>query len=173
MVAKSLSGRGPVANARRGAIGLHCNFQERPKFEGVASGFQMTTVIGDKGPEAGSPNLKGTRILLVEDSWQLGMALKSLLRSFDADVDGPVATTKDAERLISEHVPDAAIIDVNLRQGERSYGLIDQLVGRGVPVVVTSGYSDLPMVSAKAHILAKPISEEKLIAILRTVTNRS
>ena len=129
----------------------------------------MTAVSGDDAPEAGSPNLKGMRILLVEDSWQLGMALKSLLRSFDAEVDGPVATTSDAERLISERVPDAAIIDVNLRQGERSYGLIDRLVGQGVPVVVTSGYSDLPMVPAKAHILEKPISEEKLIAILRSV----
>ena len=133
----------------------------------------MSAVIGNEGREAGSPDLRGMRILLVEDSWQLGMALKSLLRRFDADVDGPVATTKDAENLISQNVPDAAIIDVNLRQGERSYGLIDQLVGRGVPVVVTSGYSDLPMVSAKAHILEKPISEEKLIAILRSVTNRS
>lgn len=131
----------------------------------------MTAVSGDDAPEAGSPNLKGMRILLVEDSWQLGMALKSLLRSFDAEVDGPVATTSDAERLISEHVPDAAIIDVNLRQGERSYGLIDRLVGQGVPVVVTSGYSDLPMVPAKAHILEKPISEEKLIAILRSVAD--
>ena len=129
----------------------------------------MTAVSGDDAPEAGSPNLKGMRILLVEDSWQLGMALKSLLRSFDAEVDGPVATTSDAERLISERVPDAAIIDVNLRQGERSYGLIDRLVGQGVPVVVTSGYSDLPTVPAKAHILEKPISEEKLIAILRSV----
>jgi DNA-binding NtrC family response regulator len=129
----------------------------------------MTAVSGDDAPEAGSPNLKGMRILLVEDSWQLGMALKSLLRSFDAEVDGPVATTSDAERLISERVPDAAIIDVNLRQGERSYGLIDRLVGQGVPVVVISGYSDLPTVPAKAHILEKPISEEKLIAILRSV----
>ena len=129
----------------------------------------MNAVSGDDAPEAGSPNLKGMRILLVEDSWQLGMALKSLLRSFDAEVDGPVATTSDAERLISGHVPDAAIIDVNLRQGERSYGLIDRLVAQGVPVVVTSGYSDLPMVPAKAHILEKPISEEKLIAILRSV----
>ncbi|MGA8423156.1 MAG: response regulator, partial [Pseudolabrys sp.] len=138
---------------------------------GVASGFQMNAASGDDAPEAGLPNLKGKRILLVEDSWQLGMALKSLLRSFDAEVDGPAATTSDAERLISEHAPDAAIIDVNLRQGERSYGLIDRLIGQGVPVVVTSGYSDLPMVSAKAHILEKPISEEKLIAILRLVTN--
>lgn len=124
---------------------------------------------GDKTPGAESPNLRGMRVLLVEDSWQLGMALKSLLRSFDAEVDGPVATTADAERLISEHVPDAAIIDINLRQGERSYGLIDRLIGLDVPVIVTSGYSDLPMVPAKAHILEKPISEERLIAILHSV----
>lgn len=124
---------------------------------------------GDETPGAELPSLKGMRVLLVEDSWQLGMALKSLLRSFDAEVDGPVATTADAERLISEHVPDAAVIDINLRQGERSYGLIDLLIGLDVPVIVTSGYSDLPMVPAKAHILEKPISEERLIAILRSV----
>ena len=124
---------------------------------------------GDETSGAESPNLRGMRVLLVEDSWQLGMALKSLLRSFDAEVDGPVATTADAERLISEHVPDAAVIDINLRQGERSYGLIDRLIGMDVPVIVTSGYSDLPMVPAKAHILEKPISEERLIAILCSV----
>jgi DNA-binding NtrC family response regulator len=124
---------------------------------------------GDETSGAESPNLRGMRVLLVEDSWQLGMALKSLLRSLDAEVDGPVATTADAERLISEHVPDAAIIDINLRQGERSYGLIDRLIGVDVPVIVTSGYSDLPMVPAKAHILEKPISEERLIAILCSV----
>ena len=124
---------------------------------------------GDETPGAELPSLKGMRVLLVEDSWQLGMALKSLLRSFDAEVDGPVATTADAERLISEHVPDAAVIDINLRQGERSYGLIDLLIGLDVPVIVTSGYSDLPMVPAKAHILEKPISEERLIAILHSV----
>jgi len=124
---------------------------------------------GDETSGAESPNLRGMRVLLVEDSWQLGTALKSLLRSFDAEVDGPVATTADAERLISEHVPDAAVIDINLRQGERSYGLIDRLIGLDVPVIVTSGYSDLPMVPAKAHILEKPISEERLIAILRSV----
>jgi DNA-binding NtrC family response regulator len=128
----------------------------------------MTPFNGET-PGAEALNLRGKRVLLVEDSWQLGMALKSLLRSFDAEVDGPVATTADADHLISEHVPDVAVVDINLRQGERSYGLIDRLIGQGVLVVVTSGYSDLPLVPAKAHILEKPISEEKLIAILRSV----
>lgn len=133
----------------------------------------MALMNGDSASDAGSSDLKGMRILLVEDSWQLGIALKSLLRSFDAEVDGPVATTGDADRLISANIPDAAIVDVNLRQGERSYGLIDRLIGQGVPVVVTSGYSDLPMVPDKAHILEKPISEDKLLAILRSVASTS
>ena len=132
----------------------------------------MTPFNGET-PDAESLNLRGIRVLLVEDSWQLGMALKSLLRSLDAEVDGPVATTADAEHLISEHIPDAAVVDINLRQGERSYGLIDRLIGQGVLVIVTSGYSDLPMVPAQAHILEKPISEEKLIAILRAAADRS
>jgi len=129
----------------------------------------MSPSNGDDAATARSSSLRGMRILLVEDSWQLGMALKSLLRSLDAEVDGPVATMIDAEHLISERVPDAAVVDINLRQGERSYGLIDRLVGRGVPVIVTSGYSDLPKVPTEAHVLEKPISEEKLIAILRSV----
>src|SRR5215468_2651789 len=127
------------------------------------------TAFNGEIPEAELPTLSGMRVLLVEDSWQLGMALKSLLRSLDAEVDGPVATTADAETLISEHIPDAAVVDINLRQGERSYGLIDRLIGQGVPVIVTSGYSDLPNVPAQAHILEKPVTEEKLIKILRSV----
>ena len=120
---------------------------------------------GDETSGAESPNLRGMRVLLVEDSWQLGMALKSLLRSFDAEVDGPVATTADADRLISEHVPDAAVIDINLRQGERSYGLIDLLISLDVPVIVTSGYSDLPMVPAKAHILDGRVLNFKFVGV--------
>jgi hypothetical protein len=33
----------------------------------------MSAVIGNEGREAGSPDLKGMRILLVEDSWQMSM----------------------------------------------------------------------------------------------------
>ena len=128
----------------------------------------MSPLSGDE-TSGELPTLSGMRVLLVEDSWQLGMALKSLLLSLDAEVDGPVATTADAETLISEHIPDAAVVDINLRQGERSYGLIDRLIGQGVPVIVTSGYSDLPNVPAQAHILEKPVTEEKLIKILRSV----
>ncbi len=40
---------------------------------------------------------------------------------------GPVATSTDALRLASEQPPDAALIDFDLRDGERADGLIQLL----------------------------------------------
>jgi CheY-like chemotaxis protein len=122
-------------------------------------------------PGTGASDLDGLRILLVEDSWHVGTALRSLLRVWGADVVGPAATTADAERLISERAPDVALIDINLRGGERAYDLIDRLHGRGIRVVVISGYSDVPLALAKAvAILPKPVDEAQLLASLRPMT---
>jgi CheY-like chemotaxis protein len=122
-------------------------------------------------PGTGASDLNGLRILLVEDSWHVATALRSLLRVWGADVVGPAATTADAERLISERAPDVALIDINLRGGERAYDLIDRLHGRGIRVVVISGYSDVPLALAKAvAILPKPVDEAQLLASLRPMT---
>src|ERR1051325_3486708 len=76
---------------------------------------------------SGSSELKGARILLVEDSWHVGNAIKRLLRALGADVAGPAATAADADRLVAERTPDVAIVDMNLRGGERANDLIDRL----------------------------------------------
>jgi CheY-like chemotaxis protein len=128
----------------------------------------MTPAKDQDAPVTESMDLKGVRILLVEDSWHLGIALKNQLRALGADVTGPVATAADAERLISERAPDAALVDFNLRGGERADRLIDRLHDQGVRVIVTSGYAVLPLASGKAAaILQKPIDEAQLIAALR------
>ena len=110
-------------------------------------------------------------ILVVEDSWHIGIALKSLLRALGAEVAGPIATTAEAERLISEQVPDVALVDFNLRGGELAHGLIDRLNDQGIPVIAISGYAVLPLAPEKvAAILQKPIIEAQLLAALRQVT---
>jgi len=115
--------------------------------------------------------LSGLRVLLVEDSWHVGVALRRLLQVWGADVVGPAATTADAERLISEHVPDVALIDVNLRGGELAYGMIDSLHDRGIRVVVISGYADVSPAQGKAAaFLQKPVNEAQLLAVLRPMT---
>ena len=113
-------------------------------------------------------DLQGVHVLLVEDSWHLGVAMKRLLALHGADVAGPAATTAEAERLIAERVPDVALVDFNLRDDERADGLIDRLHDQGVPIVVVSGYAVFPMAPEKvAAILQKPITESQLLATLR------
>jgi DNA-binding NtrC family response regulator len=136
-------------------------------WDAIPSGYPMTSSKAHD-PSGAAFDLKDLRILLVEDSWPVGMALKRLLRALGAQVIGPVATTADAEQLISEHIPAAALVDINLRGGERAYGLIDRLHEQGVRVVVMSGYGDLPLALGKvAAILRKPMSNEQLLAALR------
>jgi hypothetical protein len=61
-----------------------------------------------------------------------------------------------------------AIVDINLRHGERSYGLIDCLYDRGIRVVVMTGYAETALPQGKAAvILQKPIREHVLLATLR------
>ena len=120
-------------------------FWRQTQPEALASGFSMTSSSAQDPSEPEPLDLKGVRILVVEDSWLLGINLKSLLRALGADVLGPVATTSDAERLISGHLPDAALVDFSLRGDELAHGLIDRLHNQGVRVVVISGYADLPL----------------------------
>ena len=116
---------------------------------------------------SGSSELKGARILLVEDSWHVGNAIKRLLRTLGADVAGPAATIADAERLVAERTPDVAIVDINLRDGERANHLIDRLHEQRIPVVVITGYTAVSLPSGKVEaILQKPVSVEKFLAIL-------
>ncbi len=124
-------------------------------------------------PTSGSSELKGARILLVEDSWHVGNAIRRLLRALGADVAGPVATIADAERLIAERKPDVAIVDINLRDGERANPLLDRLQEEGVPVIVITGYTEVSLQPGKVEaILQKPVNVEQFLAILRPIVAR-
>lgn len=123
--------------------------------------------------DGGAGDLSGIRILVVEDSWHIGTALKSLLRALEAEVLGPVATPAEAERLISEQMPDACIVDFNLRGGELANGLIDKLNELGIRVIVISGYASVPIAPGKAAaILQKPLVESQLLAALRPLAGQ-
>ena len=114
--------------------------------------------------------LKGLRVLLVEDAWHVGEALKEVLLSMGAEVDGPVATIAEAECLLSERTPDLALVDIYLRDGERADRLIDRLNDQDVSVVVISSYEVLPGVATKvAGFLRKPFTSPQLLATLKPV----
>jgi DNA-binding response OmpR family regulator len=120
-----------------------------------------------------SLDLRGVRVLLVEDTWQVGAALKRLLEDLGANVVGPAATVAEAERLIAEHSPDIALVDVKLRSDELSYGLVGDLHRQGISVIITSGYAVLPERLEKvAAIVKKPFTAQDLLAAVRQVASR-
>jgi DNA-binding NtrC family response regulator len=102
--------------------------------------------------------LAGKRVLVVEDTWVVANSLQSLLEEAGLVVFGPSATIADAERLVSEQVPQLAVVDLKLN-GEMAHDFIDCLHDRGVSVVVVSGLVSKPPAKAAA-ILQKTFSED-------------
>jgi DNA-binding NtrC family response regulator len=120
----------------------------------------------------GIPELRGLRVLIVEDTWQVANALQTLLEEVGASVLGPAATLDGAERLLATQTPEVAIVDVNLR-GEMAYGLIDHLNDRGVRVVIMSGYAVLQVAQAKVFaVLQKPFDAKSLLAVLHQAARK-
>jgi DNA-binding NtrC family response regulator len=108
----------------------------------------------------------------VEDTWHVANALKALLEELGASVAGPAATLNDAERLLAAHVPEVAIVDINLK-GEMAYGLIDRLNDRGARIVVMSGYAVPQVVQAKVFaVLQKPFNAKALLAVLHQAAGK-
>ena len=112
-------------------------------------------------------DLKGVRVLVVEDHWHVANALKSFLEAEGMKVIGPAATTAGAQRLATEQKPDLAVVDIHLRL-ETAYVLIHQLDDQGVRVVVLTGYAVLPALTTKvAAVLQKPFNAPELLGALR------
>ncbi|MGB7745025.1 MAG: 3-phosphoshikimate 1-carboxyvinyltransferase, partial [Terracidiphilus sp.] len=65
----------------------------------------------------GGVRIRDAKELRVKESDRIALVAQNL-RAMGAEVVGPVATAADADRLISEQIPDVSIVDFNLRGGE-------------------------------------------------------
>ena len=82
------------------------------------------------------------RILIVEDEPLIAMMLEDFLDALDKQVAGTADTVSTALDLVAAGGIDGAILDVNLRGGEKSTAIADALARRGVPFVFATGGSD-------------------------------
>jgi len=117
-----------------------------------------------------SDDLRGLRILVVEDSPVVADALKQHLELFGATVVGPAATTAEAKEAIMAGRPDVAMVDFHLR-GENSYTLIAELRQEGIPVIMLSGSieSSASALHEGVVMLEKPVTEEQMLEHLRPI----
>ena len=116
-------------------------------------------------------SLNGISVLVVEDSWHVASAIKSVIENAGMEVVALAATVTDAERILAKHSPEVAVVDINLH-GEETYGVIEQLFSASIPVIIISGYEVLPAFTERAEaILKKPIRASVLLGTLQRIAS--
>jgi two-component SAPR family response regulator len=115
--------------------------------------------------------LDGLKVLIVEDQFLLADELSLLIEQYGAKVIGPAGTVASALRLLGEHSPDIALLDVNLG-AERVYPVADELLRTGVPFVFMTGYdSDAVDERFSVHpLVEKPVHARLVIQTLSNVS---
>jgi CheY-like chemotaxis protein len=82
------------------------------------------------------------QILIVEDEPLIAMMLEDFLDVLDKQAAGVVDTVADALARVAIGDMDAAILDVNLRGGEKSTAVAEALAAKNIPFVFATGGGD-------------------------------
>lgn len=104
-----------------------------------------------------------TKVLVVEDEPLIAIDIETVLESLGCDIVGPTAFLAEAFDLATRESFDCAILDVNVRGGPITP--VAQLLNeRGIPVLITTGYSDWALAEALTNVprLQKPYTTEQL-----------
>jgi DNA-binding NarL/FixJ family response regulator len=127
------------------------------------------------GLPIGSVELRGLRILLVEDEFLVAMELETMLQDLGGEVIGPLGSLDEAVAVAREEALDLAVLDVNVG-GRLVTRVADALAARDIPFVFCTGYdaASLPGRHAAAPILMKPCQAHELKnALLSSLRDRA
>lgn len=105
------------------------------------------------------PCKQRTRILVVEDSSLILMALEQMIEDMGWDIVGPATRLAQAVDLATTESIDVAMLDVNL-DGDMSWAIATVLKQRGIPFIFTTGYNNivLPDHLVGSLVISKPFS---------------
>src|SRR5690348_5165911 len=112
-------------------------------------------------------NLRGLRLLVVEDMLLIAATLSATLQKHGCEVVGPVAHLEQGLDLACEAGLDGAILDINL-DGKLSFPVAALLSQRGVPYLFVTGYSEdiQPAKYRSVPRLEKPFEDAELEQML-------
>ncbi|MEH3159620.1 MAG: response regulator [Sphingomonas taxi] len=111
------------------------------------------------------------QILIVEDEPLIAMMLEDFLEVLDKTPVATVDTVAGALARVEDGGIDAAILDVNLRGGEKSTPIAEALARQGIPFVFATGGSD-DSVDAQFRdrpVLQKPFTMDGVAKALDTL----
>jgi CheY-like chemotaxis protein len=86
----------------------------------------------------------GSRLLIVEDELLIALELQSIVEQLGGTVVGPARSVEGALQLLCDTTPNAALLDVNLREG-RVTPVAQACRDRSVPFALVTGYGRLEL----------------------------
>jgi CheY-like chemotaxis protein len=117
--------------------------------------------------DSDAPELRGLRVLVVEDMLLVADVIVDELRDHGCRVIGPAARLEHGLVLAAGEELDGALLDVNLA-GQRCFPIADELARRAIPYAFLTGYGDGGMPPEYQHVprLAKPFRTQALIELV-------
>ena len=109
-----------------------------------------------------------TTVLVVEDELLIALDVMDELDMAGFEAIGPFADVSRAMEFCQRKLPDCAVLDIRLRDGE-SYPLADWLAAQRVPVVFHSAHASVTDLKARypqAHICPKPAVKSRLVGLV-------
>jgi len=109
------------------------------------------------------------RILIVEDEPLIAMMLEDFLDALNKTHIATCDSVMAALAVIDAEHPDAAILDVNLSGGEKSWPVADALAARSIPFILSTGGGEDTPAHADRPRLVKPYTMENVAKALATL----
>ena len=115
--------------------------------------------------------LNGTPVLVAEDEIFIALDLALAIEDAGGEVVGPTASVADALELLGTIPVGAAILDVDLADGDCS-AVVEVLASRRIPTIIQTGLQLPPGLAARfpaVVVHSKPYMASRLIAELTTM----
>jgi DNA-binding response OmpR family regulator len=116
------------------------------------------------------PDLRGARILILEDDYYLATDVQYALEKAGARVIGPFPSASEALSAIANARLDCALLDINLGHGPD----FEALRASGTPFLFVTGYDApaIPVEFAAARRPEKPVTPEQIATELCALMER-
>jgi CheY-like chemotaxis protein len=118
--------------------------------------------------EAVKPSpLAGRSGLIVEDETIISLEIEQMLEELDCHIVWHAANVPQALKILAEHRPDFALLDVNLGN-QKVFPVAKTLIDQSVPFIFSTGYGreGLPLEWAGWPVIRKPYLVSELAAKL-------
>ncbi len=170
VTAREIQGEAAVSFASNGVRALlraGVSSRMRPVNAAESPASAEDEVDGESSGGSGPADIRGVRILLVEDAVLLALELETGLVAAGAEVVGIASTLQEAEALMGLEF-DAAVLDTNLN-GDSVAPIAAALLARGIPFIFATGYRESAGIigAFEAPVVRKPYNVHQIAAAIR------